>query len=240
MRSLNASWSKSRTGCKHAALRLQVWWLSPNHSDERGYCASRIWNRRFRSRGSIYTVSPDEVSLDFEVQGPSATNAEMNDVLLLAACRARMLSCVKTHWRSVGLLPGCGCRSLCDGTGHGLIFPQLESGNELLTVAVVDIGATMTTLSVLADGKTIYTREQLFGGKQLTEIQRRYGLSRRKRGWLRSRVGCRMIIRRRYCSPSKRRSSSRSPALSSFLVNPIQRGGLRHSGGRYGIHTRSG
>jgi type IV pilus assembly protein PilM len=45
------------------------------------------------------------------------------------------------------------------------------------TVAVVDIGATMTTLSVLNNGQTIYTREQLFGGKQLTdEIMRRYGL----------------------------------------------------------------
>ena len=44
-------------------------------------------------------------------------------------------------------------------------------------MAVVDIGATMTTLSVLNNGQTIYTREQLFGGKQLTdEIMRRYGL----------------------------------------------------------------
>ena len=51
------------------------------------------------------------------------------------------------------------------------------------TVAVIDIGATMTTLSVLADKKTIYTREQLFGGKQLTEeIQRRYGLSYEEAG----------------------------------------------------------
>ena len=46
------------------------------------------------------------------------------------------------------------------------------------TVAIVDIGATMTTLSVLHDRKIIYTREQVFGGRQLTEeIQRRYGLS---------------------------------------------------------------
>ena len=49
--------------------------------------------------------------------------------------------------------------------------------DEAATVAVVDIGATMTTLSVLNNGQTIYTREQLFGGKQLTdEIMRRYGL----------------------------------------------------------------
>jgi len=45
-------------------------------------------------------------------------------------------------------------------------------------IAIVDIGATMTTLSVLTDSGTPYTREQLFGGKQLTEeIQRRYSLS---------------------------------------------------------------
>ena len=45
-------------------------------------------------------------------------------------------------------------------------------------IAVVDIGATMTTLSVLTNTGAPYTREQLFGGKQLTEeIQRRYSLS---------------------------------------------------------------
>ena len=54
---------------------------------------------------------------------------------------------------------------------------QLGGTEQELTVAVVDIGATMMTLSVLHAGKTIYTREQLFGGKQLTdEIQLRYGL----------------------------------------------------------------
>jgi type IV pilus assembly protein PilM len=64
-----------------------------------------------------------------------------------------------------------------------LLESQLETDGEEQTVAVVDIGATMTTLSVLVDGKTIYTREQLFGGKQLTEeIQRRYGLSQEEAG----------------------------------------------------------
>ncbi|MDP4424698.1 pilus assembly protein PilM, partial [Escherichia coli] len=60
---------------------------------------------------------------------------------------------------------------------YGLLEAQLGGGSEL-TVAIVDVGATMTTLSVLHAGRTIYTREQLFGGRQLTEeIQRRYGLS---------------------------------------------------------------
>ena len=57
-----------------------------------------------------------------------------------------------------------------------LLRGQLELYEDS-TVAIVDIGATMTTLSVLNNGQTIYTREQLFGGKQLTdEIMRRYGL----------------------------------------------------------------
>ena len=65
-------------------------------------------------------------------------------------------------------------------------YTQLQSQlglDEESTVAIVDIGATMTTLSVLHNGQTIYTREQLFGGKQLTdEIMRRYGSPARRSG----------------------------------------------------------
>lgn len=64
-----------------------------------------------------------------------------------------------------------------------LLAEQFEDQDDDMVVAIVDIGATMTTLSVLVGGKTVYTREQLFGGKQLTEeIQRRYGLSTEEAG----------------------------------------------------------
>ncbi len=50
-------------------------------------------------------------------------------------------------------------------------------------VALVDIGATMTTLIVLRNGRSLYSREQVFGGKQLTdEIMRRFGLSYEEAG----------------------------------------------------------
>jgi len=46
------------------------------------------------------------------------------------------------------------------------------------TVAIADIGSTISVLTVLHDGRVVFTREQKFGGKQLTEeIQHRYGLS---------------------------------------------------------------
>ena len=71
----------------------------------------------------------------------------------------------------------------CNGRAFTLLESQLNDAGEEMTVAIVDMGATMTTLSVLVDGKTIYTREQLFGAKQLTEeIQRRYGLSQEEAG----------------------------------------------------------
>ena len=50
-------------------------------------------------------------------------------------------------------------------------------------VAMVDVGATMTTLNILRNGRSLYSREQVFGGKQLTdEVMRRYGLSYEEAG----------------------------------------------------------
>ncbi len=120
----------------------------------------------------------DEVAIDFEVQGLSERNPEQVEVLL-AACRKE-----NVEMREAALELGNIKPAIVDIEAHAmkrafeLLKPQLGSNAEELVVAIIDIGATMTTLSVLADDKSIYTREQLFGGKQLTEeIQRRYSLS---------------------------------------------------------------
>ena len=73
-----------------------------------------------------------------------------------------------------------------------------------LVVAIIDIGATMTTLSVIAEDRSIYTREQLFGGKQLTEeIQRRYGLSFEEAGLAKKQGGLPDDYQREVLEPFK-------------------------------------
>ncbi len=118
----------------------------------------------------------EEVAIDFEIQGASPESEGQVEVLL-AACRRETIDA------RVEAIEGAELQAkIMDVEAYAmerafaLVQNQLDIDDEN-TVAVVDIGATMTTLSVLTNGQTIYTREQLFGGKQLTdEIMRRYGL----------------------------------------------------------------
>lgn len=124
----------------------------------------------------------EEVAIDFEVQGESPRNPEQVEVLL-AACRRENIDLRVNVLQLADLKEEVvDVEAYSMERAFGLIAEQLED-QEGQVVAVIDIGATMTTLSVLVDGKTVYTREQLFGGKQLTEeIQRRYGLSMEEAG----------------------------------------------------------
>ncbi|MFT5083397.1 MAG: type IV pilus assembly protein PilM [Lentisphaeria bacterium] len=124
----------------------------------------------------------EEVAIDFDVQGVSDKNPDQVEVLL-AACRRENVEMRASLLELAGLIPKVvDVEAYTLERAFSLVQEQLEDQEEQI-VAVVDIGATMTTLSVLIDSKTIYTREQLFGGKQLTEeIQRRYGLSSEEAG----------------------------------------------------------
>ena len=124
----------------------------------------------------------EEVAIDFEVQGVSERNPEQVEVLL-AACRRENVDLRVDVLELAGLAPKVvDVEAYTMERAFALVSEQLEDQEDQV-VAIVDIGATMTTLSVLVNGKTIYTREQLFGGKQLTEeIQRRYGLSAEEAG----------------------------------------------------------
>ena len=118
----------------------------------------------------------EEVAIDFEIQGPSPESDGQVEVLL-AACRRETIDARIEAIDAAELMPKImDVEAYAMERAFGLVQHQLDIEDQN-TVAVVDIGATMTTLSVLTNGQTIYTREQLFGGKQLTdEIMRRYGL----------------------------------------------------------------
>ena len=125
----------------------------------------------------------DEVAIDFEVQGASVRNPERVNVLL-AACRKENVEVREAVLTLAGLTARVvDVEAYALERSFGLLASRLAVSGERLTIAVVDIGATMTTLSVLQNGRIIYTREQLFGGRQLTEeIQRRYGLTLEQAG----------------------------------------------------------
>jgi len=120
----------------------------------------------------------EEVNLDFDILGPTEDNPETIDVLL-AASRSENVDMRVAAAEAAGLTP-----VVMDVEAYSIetVFPLLTEGIENRgrekTVAILDIGATMTSLNVLDNHKMVYTREQPFGGKQLTEeIMHQYGLT---------------------------------------------------------------
>jgi type IV pilus assembly protein PilM len=125
----------------------------------------------------------EEVNLDFEVLGPSDKNPDMVDVLL-AACRSENVDLRNAAVETGGLHTRImDVESFASENAFALLTEQLPDQGVEKTIAVIDIGATMTTLNVMHDLKSVYTRDTVFGGKQLTEeIMRRYGLSYEEAG----------------------------------------------------------
>lgn len=120
----------------------------------------------------------DELAFDFEVLGPGAVGSEMVTVLLVA-CRSEQIQ----RREDVCAIANLNCKAVdiqayTMQRAFELVAEQLSNESSRQLVAIVDVGATLTTLSILDNNNVIYTREQLFGGQQLTAaVQRCYGLS---------------------------------------------------------------
>jgi len=132
----------------------------------------------------------EEINLDFQVLGETEGNPDTVDVLL-AASRSENVEMRTAVAEIAGLTA-----KLVDVEAYTiekattLITPDTdlsldEDQPESSVIAVLDVGATMTSLNVIENNELIYTREQAFGGKQLTEeIMRRYGLAYEEAGRL--------------------------------------------------------
>ena len=124
----------------------------------------------------------EEVSLDFEVLGPVPGNEEMVQVLL-AASRSENVE-TRTEALKLGGLTAkvIDVEAFAIENAFSLLAGTLNAPHDGI-VALVDIGATMTTLNIIRESRSLYNREQVFGGKQLTdEVMRRYGLSYEEAG----------------------------------------------------------
>jgi len=134
----------------------------------------------------------EEINLDFQVLGETKGNPDTVDVLL-AASRSENVEMRTAIAEIAGLTTKIidveaytieKATSLLSSSAQAL-GEEPEEDAPPFVVAVLDVGATMTSLNVIENNELIYTREQAFGGKQLTEeIMRRYGLAYEEAGRL--------------------------------------------------------
>ncbi|WP_051219285.1 pilus assembly protein PilM [Oceanobacter kriegii] len=170
--------TKSRSSASKAALAVAGSAVITKNIQMNANLNDAEMDIQIRAEADQYIPYPlEEVSLDWEIQGTLENNEGVVDVLL-AACRSETVERRKDAVEYADLEAAIvDIEAYCTERAFELIKPQLEDESQQ-TVAIIDIGATMTTLSVLHNGASIYTREQLFGGNQLIEdIMRRYGLN---------------------------------------------------------------
>jgi type IV pilus assembly protein PilM len=125
----------------------------------------------------------EEVNLDFEVIGPSESNANEDEVVI-AACRKEIVDDYVAVVERPGLTPTVvDVDTFAVEAAYELIMRQSAGSGLEKTTAVLDVGATTTHVNVMHNNHSVYTRDHAFGGRQLTEeIQRRYGLSYEEAG----------------------------------------------------------
>jgi len=124
-----------------------------------------------------------------EVLGPMPGNPEMVQVLL-AASRSENVETRASALDLGGLTARVmDVEAFAIENAFALLADSLSVARDGV-IAMVDVGATMTTLNILRNGRSLYSREQVFGGKQLTdEVMRRYGLSYEEAGLAKRQVG---------------------------------------------------
>jgi type IV pilus assembly protein PilM len=118
----------------------------------------------------------EDVSLDFEVLGPSPRNADLIEILLAASKTEH----VDTR-REVAELAGLSLK-VVDVEAYAIanafeLVRKRDGIDSSETIGVLNIGSIVSTMIVLRGNRSIYSREHSFGGNQLIEeCMRRYGM----------------------------------------------------------------
>lgn len=126
--------------------------------------------------GNYIPYPREEVSLDFEVLGPSPRNADLIEVLL-AASKTEHVEMRREVAELAGLtVQVIDVESFAVANAFELVRRQagIDSAD---TLGVLNIGSTTSSMIVLRGNRSIYHREHSFGGNQLIdECMRRYGM----------------------------------------------------------------
>ncbi|WP_027960297.1 type IV pilus assembly protein PilM [Halomonas halodenitrificans] len=132
-----------------------------------------------------------DVAFDFQRLGLNARYPDQQDVLLVA-CRQQDIGQLTEVVMQSGLTPAAvDVETFAMERAFTEVYRQLPVfGGEDDGVALVSVGATMSTFHVLCQGRVVYSRDTVFGGRQLTEeIRNRYGLSLDEAGLAKKRGG---------------------------------------------------
>lgn len=172
----------------------------------------------------------EEVSMDFEVLGPTENAPDRVDVLL-AASRSDNVDVRRAALELGGLTA-----KVIDVEAFALentirLLAEDMFGDEAENkiIAVADVGATVTTFSVLEKLKIIYSREQAFGGSQLTEeIQRRYGLSYEEAGMAKRQGGLPDNYEPEVLGPFKESMAQQISRAQQFFFSSSQISAIDH------------
>ncbi len=126
--------------------------------------------------GQYIPYPREEVSLDFEILGPSARNAELIEVLL-AASKTENVDARQDVAEMAGLHARVIDVEAFAITNAFELVRKREGIRDSEATAVIEIGDTRSSLTVLRGGRSMYHREHPFGGRELLEeTMRRYGL----------------------------------------------------------------
>lgn len=118
--------------------------------------------------------SLDEVNLDFQILGPCEDKENKMNVMLVAAKRAMIND-------YVSVLQSAGLKAVIvdiDVFALENMFISNYSPEQNITVALVDMGASVTNINIVKNGVSQFTRDIFMGGNQITEeIQRQLSIN---------------------------------------------------------------
>ena len=120
----------------------------------------------------------DEISMDYQVLGPSAKSPSDNEALVVISRRDRVDERVAIA-EEVGLKTVVmDVDNFAALSAYTHLASQLPNGGKKQTVAIVDIGANFTDINILHSNQAVFQRTHTFGGQILTqEIARRFDVS---------------------------------------------------------------